>query len=846
MRPMNLESAELAVMVDFCERYEADQACGAPRKLAEYQAAYPGFEHVIAREFGRMTTRVAAEAGEQPPTSPGRIGPYRLERELGRGGQGAVYLAIDERLGRRVALKTLSAGFGASASVLLRLGQEARVLASLDHPGICSVYEEGSVNGLPYFAMRYVEGQTLAARLAERTGTPDGPAIAALVALIESAARAVHAAHEAGVIHRDLKPANIMVSADDHPVILDFGLARTASDEGIELTMSGDVLGTPHYMSPEQAAGDVRAVDRRSDVHALGAILFEGVTGSRPYQGPSRTALLDAVRMAPPPDARRLNARVSADLKTVIETALAKAPADRYATALLLAEDLRRVRLYEPIQARPIPWPGRILRFARRRPAIAALLLVFVIGTPTLGGFAGWFIANRPLVDAQRDAQKHDEVERWLELGFNGLSGDDRKRSLTAFAEAARISPGSTEAAAGVALVHLGLNDPRRALASLDGFRAAQGASPIIDRLRADAMRRLGRIDEAAAIVAGLPPAEDHVACFVEGLREINAGNTGVRGAFERAVGWLWAAKERAPRLRRMYHRAFCEAVGLARLDLPARWAAASAHSILTGWAADAAEGYALVSVEPEAAINAFERAAKLNPEFIFEYGVSVTFANEGKIDEAARVTRHLTQRRPDDATAFLNLALLEAKRKDVPAALAAARRASELRPDLADMHIVHAHMLTMMRDREGARRELLAALAAEPQHAVAHHEMAELLIGDRDHVGAEAQARRAVELDPNMIEAKWVLAKALVMQGRRKEGQDLYAAALARVPATLESIIEVARFWVEHGERSAAAEFLDIAEAIAGSGGIPDGFAKDFAEVQKLVDEASPESREP
>jgi len=215
-----------------------------------------------------------------------RVGPYRLVRELGRGGQAIVWLAEDSRIGRQVALKMLPHLGPGGEEALRRFRREAEVAARLEHPGICSVFEAEIDHGTPYIAMRYVAGETLARRLAvardAQAAPPDRGALRDLALLFEKAARALHAAHEAGIVHRDVKPANLMITPEGEPVVLDFGLAREDDASAPALSLTGEVSGTPAYMSPEQMTGRSRP-DRRTDVWSLGIALYEAATLAHPF-----------------------------------------------------------------------------------------------------------------------------------------------------------------------------------------------------------------------------------------------------------------------------------------------------------------------------------------------------------------------------------------------------------------------------------------------------------------------------------------------------------------------------------------------------------------------------------
>ena len=357
-------------------------------------------------------------------TAAGRLGSYRLLHELGRGGQGVVWLAEDVALGRRVAVKLLRPGACDSAEALHRFLREAELASRLDHPGICAVYGSGIEGRMPWFAMRHVEGESLAQRLAAGGAPPaDRRAVLEVVRLVEETARALHAAHEAGVLHRDVKPGNILLDQDRRPVIADFGLAREESGAGAG-TLAGDRLGTPAYRSPEQITSGLAAVDRRSDVYALGVTLYEALTLRRPFDAPSAPELERAIVRGDAPRPRQWNRAVPRDLDVVVTTAIDRDPARRYRTAQDFAEDLRRVREREPIRARPAgPWL-RARRWAERSPvsaaALASVVLALATGLTTTLMLLGQARAER---DAkERALGQVRDAERRAEAGFSGAT----------------------------------------------------------------------------------------------------------------------------------------------------------------------------------------------------------------------------------------------------------------------------------------------------------------------------------------------------------------------------------------------------------------------------------------
>ncbi|HXG12876.1 MAG TPA: serine/threonine-protein kinase [Gemmataceae bacterium] len=325
-------------------------------------------------------------SAEEPlirPQGPGGrwFGKYELLGELARGGMGVVYRARDSVLGRIVALKMIRPEVPASSAELVRFSREARAEARLSHPHIVPVYDVGEHQGQCYFTMKLVEGGSLSQHRDRFTADPR-----AAVALVEKVARAVQCAHDAGILHRDLKPSNILLDENGEPLVADFGLAKVL-DASAELTQTGQVLGTPAYMAPEQAAGRTGEISARTDVWALGVILYELLTGRRPFPGQGRDQVISQILTTEPAPPRQLRRQLDPALEAVILKCLEKDPAQRYTTAQALADDLGRWLRGEPPLAQPRAWPIRLARAARRQPTVI-LGLAFTLALAVLAVLA--------------------------------------------------------------------------------------------------------------------------------------------------------------------------------------------------------------------------------------------------------------------------------------------------------------------------------------------------------------------------------------------------------------------------------------------------------------------------
>jgi eukaryotic-like serine/threonine-protein kinase len=411
---------------------------------------------------------------------------YQILGELGRGGMGVVYKARQRGLRRLVALKMVLSGAHAGPQHLARFQTEAEAVARLQHPNIVQIYDVGEQTGLPYFSLEFVDGNPLDKQIA---GKPQAPREAAQ--LIESLARAMHFAHEQGIIHRDLKPANILMTKDGVPKISDFGLAKQLEEVESSQTQSGTIMGTPSYMSPEQARGEVRGVGPLADQYSLGAILYELLVGRPPFVGATTVDTVMQVTKNEPIPPTRLQLDIPPDLETICLKCLQKEPGKRYANCFELAEDLHRFLAGEPILARPIGLSERLWRWCKRNPKLAvssAAILVLLLSGCVGSTWAALTIASE---------RNQKETERAIAIGASELAAENEAVAN----EQAKLAVETLGLLIDKVQQQLkntpGVQDLRKdlletALAGLDRVANKSGTESKMQRIMADAYLKMG------------------------------------------------------------------------------------------------------------------------------------------------------------------------------------------------------------------------------------------------------------------------------------------------------------------------------------------------------------------
>jgi tetratricopeptide (TPR) repeat protein len=769
------------------------------------------------------------------------LGDFRLIRELGRGGMGVVYEAEQISLGRRVALKVLPFASTLDAKQLQRFHNEARAAAGLHHAHIVPVHGVGSERGVHYYAMQFIDGQTLADLIQQRRrgaapAEPTGPYTPTLAAadtppagrstqallrdpahfrtvahLGVQAAEALEHAHQLGVVHRDVKPANLLVDDRGHLWVTDFGLAHCQSQAG--LTISGDLVGTLRYMSPEQALAKRGLVDHRTDVYSLGVTLYELLTLEPAVPGNDRQELLRLIASEDPKLPRRLNRAVPAELETVVLKAMEKAPQDRYGTAQELADDLRRWLDDRPIRARRPSWARVASRWARRhRPLVGAAAVVLLLAAVLGGGTGVWWAQKRAGAESEaraalREAAGLLEEERWPEAlsaarhaegALAGVGADpDLLRQAHTLVEdlemARRLQEARLLGAAAVKDRHFDYEGPDAAYAAAFGPYGLD-----VDGLDPQA---------AAARVRARPIHRQLVAALDDwayARKRLNAGGWRQRLALARAADPdRWRNRLR-DFLEDEDPRALEEAAAADHADdwpaltlgLLAKFAqrTASAERVvpLLGRAQqrhpgdfwiNESLGQLLDELRParlEESIRYHSVAVALQPK---SPGAHLNLGNalgkKGRPEEAIAEYREAIRLKEDYAEAHANLGrTLEAKGQ-LDEAIAEYREAVRIKQDFPEAHFSLGNALIAMGQLEGAIAEYREALRFKKDFPEAHTNLGTALRAMGQLEGAIAEYREAIHLKEDYAEAHANLGAALAAKSQLDEAIAEYREAL-------------------------------------------------------------------
>ena len=741
---------------------------------------------------------------------------HEVQQVLGHGGMGVVYKAWHLRLNRPVAVKMLLAGPYARREELERFLREAEAVAGLRHPNIVQVYDVGDLDGRPYFTMEFVEGGNLAQKLA---GTPLPTEQTAT--LLATLADAVQVAHQSGIVHRDLKPANILLTADGTPKITDFGLARRLEDRG-GLTLTGSPVGTPSYMAPEQAQGKNDTIGPGTDVYALGAILYECLTGRPPFKAESAAETHRQVIYQDPASPRLLNPKVPRDLETICLKCLHKEPERRYASAAALADDLRRFGEGRPIQARPVGWAERSWRWGRRKPTAAALLAMALAFVGLASGGGVWLLeqqAERRVEVAQLDADLRSEIKTAvaqaasLRKGFHfrearelleqarqrlELAGpDDLRRQVEQAQTDLKLADRLDAARIKSATLAGGVDAP----ASIESLYVSVFAETGLGR-EGDDIKAMAASVRESSLSAELIAALDDWASIATGptrrewllavARE--ADQNQARNHLRRPQLWtdpdLWKhpeklaqdlkAAEFSPQLALALSRAADEF----HADAVPLLAAAQARFPQDFWLT-AALGSSLAALDRwDEALGFYRAALALRPDASAAHGcLGCALYKTGRRDEAVRYFEQALHIDPESVLAHGNLAIALHEKGQTNEAMDHFQQALRIDPKSAGVHFNLGTALLAKGQLDDAIDQFQQTLNINPKSAMAHYNLGLALYRKRRLDESIDQFQQAVRIDPKFAKAYNNLGVALWEKGRPEEAIEPFQQAVRLQP---------------------------------------------------------------
>jgi tetratricopeptide (TPR) repeat protein len=808
------------VVVQALQEYRAAQQAGQvpqrqqlltrfPQIAAELSACLEALDFVAAAAAQLHSAGLAAGAAPEEDCQGQPLGDYRILREVGRGGMGVVYEAEQLSLGRRVALKVLPLAAALDARQLQRFKNEAQAAAHLQHQHIVPVYAVGCERGVHYYAMQFVDGHTLASliqQMRERQGCPAAPEATGPYRLLPEAGRpavetatpplaaastqlssgdpaffrtvarlgvqaaeALEHAHQLGVVHRDVKPANLMVDGRGNLWITDFGLAHCQSQAG--LTMSGDLIGTLRYMSPEQALAQRVAVDHRTDIYSLGVTLYELLTLEPIFAGGDRQELLRQIAFEEPRPPRRLNKAIAAELETIVLKAMEKNPAERYNTAQELADDLERWLKDEPIRARRPSVVQRLRRWGRRHRAMvwAAAACLLVAGA-VLAGSVGWVLRDEAVRWAETERKGREALQEATALQGKGkypeaLAAARHAKELLAdggtkeFQQ--RVGGMLADLSMVVRLEEICLEQTNVREAGFDIARADPEYTRAFQEFGID-VEALGPEEAAARIRARTIPVELAAALDLwAGVRKLT--RKGDAQSWKRlvAVARLADPDERRNQLREALERRDDEAlVHLAASKQVTDWPASTL--VLLSRAL-------LQTSAAEQAVALLRKAQQRHPgDFWINHELALSFSQlkPPQLDEASRFLTAAVAIRPQSPGAHVNLGVALAGKGRLDEAITALHEAIRLEPAYVSAHYNLGVTLTEKRQWDAAITAYQEAIRLMPDMVPAHYNLGIALMKKGWPDAAIAAYRKAIHHKPDWIPAHGNLGIALMARG--------------------------------------------------------------------------------
>jgi serine/threonine protein kinase/tetratricopeptide (TPR) repeat protein len=769
------------ILADWRDRRDRGEA-PSPEEIV---AAHPDLSDALREQFATQTLLDAVPGRVARESMPATLGEFRVLREIGRGGMGVVYEAEQTPMKRRVALKVLFPAVTSSPRAVERFQREARAAGRLHHTHLVPVYSMGSADGVWFYAMELVTGRSLdrvidEVRETARTSAPgDTPRVSSdefgadapsrahferIAAAFAGVAEGLEAAHEAGIVHRDVKPANLILGSDGVLRLMDFGLARVAAES--LATQSGQILGTPAYMSPEQLGGAATTLDGRTDVYSLGATLYEVLTLREPFPGERLPEVVASIRSRDPVPVRRIDPRVPRDLETIVQKAMEKEPERRYATAAQMAHDLRLFAEGGAIRARRIGLLGKAWRLARRRPlvtSLAAAVLVLSTTGVVLASLAGREAAARRTAEYDALLLGAQEVaSQGLDWGGRGIvvSEVNLRTAASLLGRAVDLDPDRPEAYFARAVCCL--QRPEGRLADLDAARERGLFEKTYRRARGMVLRMGDRALEAAeedrraALLPDSGRPEDAYflgrACSVlgerqEAVRLLTAAIQGSTSSFVRAEARLSRAIDRVE------------------------------------------DG------DLEGAIEDFSAVSERGPGIRVQ--VASLWAQLGRKDRAGAEFEDVLARArdADSPKGWVSLCSLLGALRETAWWDSASAEAARRFPDVPEVLRARAACLGRRGDNDERAALLEQAIRRAPDDASLHRARGEALLDANRAEDALEALDRALRLDPEDLVAAAARARALVALNRADEGEASLRAFALRTPRGGESLLALGAF---------------------------------------------------